>query len=240
MKNIKILFLSIVISALGIADSYAFSRITKIQGTDRYHTASMISERLNYDTAILVNADETLADGLSTSSLSGVYNAPILLTNKNKIPSTTKDRLKKVNNIYIIGSENAIGLNVENEIKSMGISVNRIEGKNRIETSYNVAKEVKKVKDIDKVILVNGYKGEADAMSIAGVSSKYGYPIILTDGKDINFELKGVECYIVGSNHIMSENIEKKSNAIRIGGNNRYDTNKKVIEYFYKNPKNFI
>ena len=36
----------------------------------------------NYTSAILVNADETLVDGLSASALSGITNSPILLTKK--------------------------------------------------------------------------------------------------------------------------------------------------------------
>ena len=127
----------------------------------------MISDHQNYTTAILVNADNSMADGLSASGLSGVLNAPILLTKKDIIPSETEKRLKGVNKVYIIGQEEAISKTVENNVKSKNIEVIRLGGIDRIQTSYEVAKEMKRINsNIEKVFLVNGYKGEADAMSV--------------------------------------------------------------------------
>ena len=60
---------------------------TSIIGANRYDTAAKIADNMgNYDTAILVNADKSLADGLSASSLAGKENAPILLVKKDSIP----------------------------------------------------------------------------------------------------------------------------------------------------------
>ncbi len=48
----------------------------------------------------------------------------------------------------------------------------RINGNNRIETSYNVAKKINEVSSVKEVMLTNGFVGEADAMSIAPVVAK--------------------------------------------------------------------
>lgn len=75
----------------------------EIVGANRYDTAAKIADRMgNYDTAILVNSDKSLADGLSASSLAGKKNAPILLVKQNSIPSETLARLQKVKKVYIM------------------------------------------------------------------------------------------------------------------------------------------
>ncbi|HBF3631225.1 TPA: cell wall-binding repeat-containing protein, partial [Clostridioides difficile] len=45
----------------------ALDKIDKIQGADKYETAGIIADKQSYTTAILINADSTMADGLSAS-----------------------------------------------------------------------------------------------------------------------------------------------------------------------------
>ena len=214
--------------------------VDTIIGKTRYETAAMISDHQNYTTAILVNADNSVADGLSASGLSGIVKAPILLTKKDSIPSETEKRLKGVTKIYIIGSTGSVSKNLENNLKSKNIEVIRLGGTNRIQTSYEVAKEIKKLNpNIDKVFLVNGYKGEADAMSVSSVASRDKAPIILTDGKSIPFSTNNLKTYVIGENPVMSNDIVTKTNATRLGGINRFATNKLVVETFYPNTNEF-
>lgn len=214
--------------------------VDTIIGETRYETAAMISDHQNYTTAILVNADNSVADGLSASGLSGVLNAPILLTKNDVIPSETEKRLKGVNKVYIIGQEEAISKAVENNLKSKNIEVIRLGGIDRIQTSYEVAKEMNRINpNIEKVFLVNGYKGEADAMSVSSVAARDKSPIILTDGNDIPFTISNKETYIIGLDAVMSNNIVTKVNGTRLGGIDRFATNKLVIEKFYPNTNEF-
>lgn len=211
-----------------------------IIGETRYETASMISDHQNYTTAILVNADGTLADGLSASGLSGVLNAPILLTKKDIIPSETEKRLKGVSKVYIIGQENSVSKIVENNLRSKNIEVIRLGGIDRIQTSYEVAKEMNRINpNIEKVFLVNGYKGEADAMSVSSVANRDKAPIILTNGQSIPFSTNNIESYVIGSTSTMSNNIVTQTNSTRLGGIDRFATNKIVIEKFYPNTNEF-
>lgn len=220
-----------------IADE--LSDIDEIKGKDRYETAGLIADEQEYDTAILVNSTKSLADGLSASGLSGAVNAPILLTTKDSIPEYTLKRLEGVKKVYLIGNENAISTTLEEDLKLEGIEVKRLGGIDRYQTSYEVAKEIASIKEIDKILLVNGYKGEPDAMSVSPVASRDGVPIILTNGDDIPFKTNGVDTYIIGSTNVMSKKIEDKTNATRLGGIDRFDTNKKIIKHFYGQPTEF-
>ena len=124
----------------------AVSSIERIQGKDYYETSVKVAEKQNYSTAIILNADTTIADGLSASGLSGTVDAPILLTSKDNIPTSVFNKLSGVKKVYIIGGTASVSQKVENKIKSKGIEVKRIGGSDRIETSYNVAKEISSIK----------------------------------------------------------------------------------------------
>ena len=201
----------------------------KLVGKDRYETAAMIADKMgDYETAILVNSDKSLSDGLSASSLSGKENAPILLAKQNKLPEATAKRLEQVKKVYIIGGEKAIGKEVE--AKLAGKEVIRVAGENRIETSLEIANILG---GYNKAFVVNGFKGEADAMSVAAVSAREKAPIFLTDGKDLT-EYSDAKHYVIGGENMVSEEVATDLNAERIAGKDRYETNIKVLDKFYK------
>ncbi|RDY23112.1 cell wall-binding repeat-containing protein [Romboutsia maritimum] len=236
-KKLLLLITSISIALVGVPKSYALSSVDKIQGIDRYETAGKIADKQNYDTVILVNSDQSLADGLSAAGLSGATNSPILLVQKNKIPQATNTRLKGVKKVFIIGEKDAISNTVENELKINNIQVERIGGTDRIQTSVNVSNKILSIKSVDKILLVNGYKGEADAMSGSAVAARDGVPIILTDGYSADNLAKNAKIYALGEKNVISENLVKEKNAIRIGGKDRFETNKKVIKEFYTSSR---
>ena len=235
----KLLLMSLSIVLLGAPRAYALSSVDKIQGIDRYETAGKIADKQDYDSVILVNSDNSLADGLSASGLAGATKSPILLVKKDNIPQSTNSRLKYVKKAYIIGQTDAISNLVEKELKSKNIEVERIGGVDRIETSVNVANKILSIKDINKVLVANGYKGEADAMSASAVAARDGVPILLTNGSSINKVKDNVKIYALGERSVISESLVKENNAIRLGGEDRFATNKKIVQEFYNNSKEY-
>lgn len=238
IRRVLALGLTLAIFLINVPNVDALTSDT-IKGNNIYETAGLIADKKSYDTAIMVNMDNSIADGLSASGLAGAVDAPILLAQKNKIPSETKQRLKNVKKIYIIGKELSISKSVENELKNTGAQVTRLGGDDRIKTSYSVAKEVNGIKKVDEVILTNAYKGEADTISAAPVSVRDIAPIVLTDGKSVPFSTSNVKTYAVGGSISMSTSLVNKTNAKRLGGSDRYDTNKKVIKEFYPDASEF-
>jgi putative cell wall-binding protein len=216
-------------------------KIGEIKGSDRYETAGLIAGELakkeKYTKVILVNSDNTLADGLSASGLSGIENAPILLVKKDKIPKVTLDKLDSVKEIFIIGGLNSVSKDVEDELINKGINVKRINGEDRIKTSLNVAKEIEKTKKVGKVILTNAFK-DADAMSVASVAVRDKMPIILTDGKTTEYDTTDKQAYTIGGSNSMSDDIVK-TDEVRLGGKDRFETNRMIIKEFYGESKEF-
>ena len=209
---------------------------TEIIGTDRYETAAKIADKMGYyDTAILVNGDKSLSDGLSASSLAGKEKAPILLVKQNIIPKEILTRALKAKKIYIIGGTAAISKDVEKQLA--GKEIVRVDGKNRVETSEKVAKLVG---NYDEAFIVNGNTGEADAISVSSVAAKNQAPILLTNGKTSTHSKKtGVEYYVVGGDAVVSDSIVSEFDAERISGSNRYETNRAVIKEFYPNKNKY-
>ncbi|MER0285171.1 cell wall-binding repeat-containing protein [Clostridioides difficile] len=242
MRLKKLLSLGLTMSMFVVAcpiSANAVDKIDKIQGADKYETAGLIADKQNYTTAILVNTDSTMADGLSASGLAGVTNAPILLTKKNNIPSATLKRVEKANKVYIIGGESSIDKATETFLKDKGIETKRLQGSDRIKTSYDVAKEINSINKVNKVILTNAFKGEPDAMSIASVAVRDKAPIVLTDGKSVPFNTTGVESYVIGGISSMNDKLVNNTNSTRLGGVDRYDTNNKIVNKFYSGAKEF-
>ena len=214
-----------------VAPTYTHEEII---GSDRYETAVKIADKLgSYDNVVLVNAESSMSDGLSASGLAGKENGAILLTKKDSIPKATMERIKKVKKVYIIGGEAAISQKVYNEITKNvpNVKIERLGGKTRVETSELVAKKLGNYSD---AFVVNGFKGEADAMSASAIAAKKGAPILLTNGKTSTHAKKsGVEYYVIGGNSVVDKSISDKYNAEVLAGKDRYATNKEVINEFY-------
>lgn len=227
-KFLKCLISTVLV--LGFAKSPVQAlNLDYIVGNDRYETASMISEKMNYTSAILVNG-LSIVDGLSASGLSGAVNAPILLTEKNNIPSSTLSRLSPANTIYLVGGESVISKEIENKLTSMGKTIVRLGGLDRYLTSISVANKIDSIKGIQEMYYVNGLRGEADAMSIAPVAAKSGNPVILTDGVSTSYR-KNVQAYAIGGTTVLNNSFD--TFAQRINGINRFETNKNVINKFF-------
>ena len=229
--------------------------VKSLQGNNRFETAVAISKEgwnSGADTAIIASA-YSVVDGVSATPLASIKDAPILLVDKNDITKPTKDELKRLNpsNIIVIGGNGVVNDNLYNEIQNIlpNSSIKRIGGINRYETSLNIAKEISKYKNIDKVYFAGG-NGEADALSIASKAGVDKLPIILTPKDDLTNDsydwLKNqniIDSYFIGGSSVISDNIINKVNLItsndvlnnRIYGANRQETNANVIKKFYPN-----
>lgn len=203
----------------------------KIVGKDRYETGALIAKRVNkYNRVILVNGSGAMADGLSASALAGKLDASILPIKQNEIPKPCKEIVNKASEVYIIGGINAISKKVEDSLS--GKKVVRIGGSDRVETSKKIAEHLG---GYSKAFIVNGYNGEADAMSVSSLSAKFKAPILLTNGNSSKHQKKsGVEYIAIGGTNVISNELVSKYNAGRIGGSDRYETNKKIIDKYYK------
>jgi putative cell wall-binding protein len=156
--------------------------VERITGNNRYATAAAIAARGGpADTAIVV-CGFAPADSLAAGPLAFSKRYPILLVDKNSVPTATKKAIAElgVKNIIIIGGENAVGRAVYDELNAE----ERYAGQNRIETSLAVAENYFATA---KGFTIVGYLKLADAVGAAVC----GHPIVYV--KD---DLSDVEDYL--------------------------------------------
>lgn len=223
----------------------------RISGKDRYETSVSVGEEGWKDGAqnIIIASGEDFADALCAAPLAKSKNAPILLTNKDKLNAAVKDEIKKLNsqNVIIVGGEGAVSSEVEKEINEIENvkNVERIYGKDRYETSLKVAQELGEVED---VVVATGLN-YADALSIAPIAAQKKMPILLVSKYNMRDDIKNYvneiedlnKAYVLGGEGVVPQNIFKdlpKSKAVRIFGDNRYETNVSIMNEF-KNELNF-
>ncbi|MBV7273456.1 cell wall-binding repeat-containing protein [Clostridium sp. PL3] len=200
----KLLMMSCVLGTSLLVSSSVFAKgnvnISRLAGQDRYGTSNAVVSQgwTQSDYAVLVNS-ENFPDAITSAPLAKKYNAPILLTDTNRLTDSTKQKIQdlQIKNVFIVGGSGVVSSNVETELKGMGISVKRIWGQDRYETSVNVAKELGTFKG---VFVVNGEYYE-DALSAAPIAAKLQYPIILVEKNNVPDMVKKYINNQVGTNN---------------------------------------
>lgn len=125
------------------------------------------------DYAVIVNG-ENFPDAMSASVLAKKYNAPILLTESEKLSSNTYSEINrlKVKTVFIVGGTGAVSPSVENELQDMKIQTKRFPGINRNATSVDVANKIGTSNGI-VLTIDNDYR---DALSAAPIAAKLQMP----------------------------------------------------------------
>lgn len=226
----------------------------RISGGDRYATASQVSQKnwINSQNVILVSG-EGYADAVSASVLSKKLDAPILLTRSDKLNSYTAneiDRLKP-KNVYIIGGSVSISQNIR-DILSERYNVISLGGSNRYETNVKVADELVKLGvNADNVLVVGG-NGFSDALSVAPIAAAKDEIVLLANNNEnlikpaADFiKVNNSKATIIGTENVIKSSIYNDFKAVKRidGGENRFDTNLKILDefnYALKNDKIYI
>ena len=213
---------------------------TRLAGTTSAETAVAIADQTGWTgTAILApSASYGMCDALSAGPLSSYLKAPILLQGpQDALDRDTKAELLKLNarTVYVTSGTAVIKQSVIDELKSMGIRVATLGGKDKYETSVNIAKHMA---GVTKVAVANSIP---DALSIAPIASANNEPILLTD-KDV--VPTSVAAYlaeypditfsdVIGGTGVISAAVMNKlPRPTRHFGNTAYDTNNQVIQDF--------
>lgn len=243
---------------------------TRLAGEDRFKTAIKIAKEttkasVEYEerygeNVVLVNA-ESMIDGLTATPLAHILKAPVLLTNKDAMQADTLDYIKELNKISngktkvtIVGGEGVVSQAVVRQLEKLGIKVERIGGEDRHATSVEVGIKMRSL-DADMKIeraFVVAATGEADAMSIAPVAAKEvagdvapiiveGFNGMSSTAKELlkNAKDNGTIDLIGGKVTEETQELYAKSGDF-IKGADRYDTNAKVVEKYYRDGADAI
>ena len=218
------------------------ANVKRIAGGDRYETAVKVSQDgwTTADTVILARGDD-YADALAGVPLAYQLGAPILLTHTNStIPATTAEITRlKAQRVILLGGPGAISDNVKRELERLGLTVERIEGRDRYETASCIADRMKKGAVFDTVFIAVG-TNFADALAASSYAAMKGQPILLSETNYLPQATKnaiedlGIKNTVVcGGPAVVSESVfNQLPHPKRVYGNDRYLTALEMAKEF--------
>ena len=220
---------------------------TRIAGSTRYATAAAIVEEGFGDGScdtVVVASGEGFPDALAASALAGACKAPVILTKGASLSPEAKAQIERVGakNAYLIGGTKVLTRQVKTDLEDLGLSVTRISGSTRQETSTAVARWVDRFSRMQTIVIAYG-QNFPDALSMGSYSYATKSPIILTNkaGQLTAEEVTLIKSFgvkdivIVGGTNAVSRLGESQLgstyNIVRLAGKNRYDTSAAIARW---------
>ncbi|MEZ0494500.1 cell wall-binding repeat-containing protein [Kineococcus sp. TBRC 1896] len=205
-------------AAAGFDPSSASARLA---GVDRYDTAAKaaLAGWTTSSTVIVANGEVTGIDALAASYLAGVKDAPILLTQRDSVPSQTAAAIASLNptTVIVLGDTNAVSASTYASLVGTKTG-QRIDGPNRFQTAVDVMTEAG-VTPPKTVFLARGDQygaGQvaADALAAGPAAFKNRIPVLLTNQNSLPAETlaalntAGVtKVYVLGNANAVSDSV---------------------------------
>ncbi|MDO5018239.1 MAG: cell wall-binding repeat-containing protein [Lagierella massiliensis] len=223
--------------------------VQRHSGKNRYETAVEVSKSKFKSSHYVVLANGRDSEYiLLGSSLAGALNAPILVTEKEKLNEASKKEIQRLNtkHVIILGDNSKVSSNVKETLSSMGKKVEVISSSNNADMSVKVATKLREFHSFDTVILTNE-NSLPDSLSASPLAANKKYPILYSNNSSISNVVKKYignsivkKVIIVGGDQTVSNSIEKSLNSLgksvsRVKGHSRYDTSLDVANKFFKN-----
>lgn len=145
----------------------------RIGGYDMYETAAKIAAELGYKGKAVIATGEDFHDALLAAPLAAYKGIPMLLTEKNSLPSFTKDALQLIapTETIVVGRSEAVSDSVLTELTN----AKRYCGSDFYQTGVVVAENFGA--DASKIFFATG-RDFPDALTGSALAAKYNNPII--------------------------------------------------------------
>ncbi len=125
------------------------------------------------------------SDALCAVPLAFKYKAPLLLPSPGKLPENVFKEIKRLGaeKVVILGGPSAVGGQVEDVLKAAGFTVRRVEGSDRYETAYEIARLLN-YREQAAVVGGNTALSFSDALSVSSWAAYHGAPLLYADAAD--------------------------------------------------------
>ncbi|NMN01644.1 BspA family leucine-rich repeat surface protein [Bifidobacterium panos] len=226
------------------SQSQSQGRMVRLSGDTRYDTMSRIVSQAYTGTAktVIVASGANYPDALSASGLSGVLDAPIVLTDPNGLSSQTAAQLKRLrpSRIIIAGGASAVSANVASQLRSYASSVTRLGGQTRYDTSYLLYEQGGKSWGSTAIVATGA--GYADALSVSSYAYAGKAPVFLCDpatgltAKQRTALSKFKRVVVVGGvQAVPAKYVSGLPGVTRLAGQTRYETSVNIAKWTQKN-----
>jgi len=251
-----LLLVMLILHWLADVNQASDANVSRTAGADRYQTSAEVAVDAfeAAETVIIASGDDDgdFADGLAAGVLSGVLDAPILLTSPDFLPDTVESAVEKLeaDQAIILGGTRAVSAAVENSLRAAEVEVDRIAGKTRQETATLIAEKARESGKLEtSAFIVNGH-APADSLVAGPAAFKNHLPILQVREGEIPpvteeaIENWGIDkFYIVGGEAVVSNAVEEDLSARgrveRLAGEHRYATGVKVSQAMFPETNNY-
>lgn len=230
---------------------------SRIFASTRYATAVAASqEAFDSAPAVVLATGQNFPDALSAGALAGAVGGPLLLVQKDAVPTDVIDEIKRLGatKAYFVGGTGVILDSVMDTVKAQTTvtQTDRMAEGSRFGTAAKVADEVARLAGTpDTVFLATG-ANFPDALAASSIAANRSWPILLTRKDELPQEthdalvaLKPSRVVICGGVGAVSEAVSAAINGnpaygsptvLRKDGASRYETARNLIEWAAAEP----
>ena len=178
--------------------------VQRVAGRDRYDTARAVAAACGAPctdagvagrrAALLVNGVRT-ADAAAASPLAAGTTAPLLLTERDRVPGATSEALAAtgVEQVLVVGGEAVVSTAVVQSLQAQGYAVRRLAGASRQETAATLGRFARDELGwaVEAAVLARG-DVLADALAGGPLAGRAEAPLLLTqDGRSLGAAARG-------------------------------------------------
>ena len=206
-------------------------------GSNRFKvaTGSALANYENPKEAVIANY-QGYTDQAVALPLCQKVNGPLLYALPNTLEASTRQYLinSGIKKVTLVGGSGVLGVGVENQLRALGISVSRLGGSDRYESSALVAQQLFRANGGSRNIVLASGTAYADAAVAAPLAGSLTAPILLTNDEVIPTAIipeivrhKGAKVHAVGGAAVRATQKNQITSTPYLGAD-RFDTASKV------------
>jgi putative cell wall-binding protein len=181
------------VSVLAVVGEGSGAIVARLGGQNRYDTAVLISQADFASAGTVIIATGTkFPDALAASPLAGCLRAPILLTQPSSLPAYVQREIRRLgaSKAVIVGGTASVTPAVEKQLRGMGLSVERLGGKDRYVNSSLVTQRVMSIVPGQSLVMVATGEKYPDALSLSPGAYRLRSPILLVRAASVPASVK--------------------------------------------------
>ena len=222
--------------------------VSRLAGADRHATAVAVSQEqfpVPHDApAVVLARADAFADALAGGPLAHHLGGPLLLTDSDALPSSTRTEIDRVlaedGTVHVLGGRVAVGEDVVAALEDDGHRVVRHGGSTRYDTAVAIARQLP---DARTAVVASG-RAFPDALAASVPAAREGWPILLTERDALPTETRnGIDTLglgaivVVGGEAAVGQGVVDElrghvSDLRRVAGEDRYATARAIADAF--------
>lgn len=222
--------------------------VGRLGGDNRYETAERVSRRWSPGVSVVyVASGDTFADALTASARAGVFDAPVLLTQSDRVPNDTRAAMTRLRpgRVVVVGGTTAIDNSTAETLRGLTTSggLQRVQGTDRYLTAAQMATYY--APGGRSVVLASG-ENFPDAIAGAALAGHWQVPLLLTRQDRLDSattaqlrRLRPTNITVLGGGSAVSTDVARAAASYstskgweRLWGDSRYDTSEQVAAKF--------